>query len=224
MRAIAWRYCTLPRATVSYGRDEKLITETVLSEHAARDLLAQYVPLDETWGAHSMTVSRLAGQIADALVAAGVEVDPALARTGGLLHDIGRDVTHDGIMHCWEGSQMLLALGQPLLARFCVVHSSGGMDAEEAASVGWPPADYRPHSWEEKSVTIADGLAHYDGVVLLADRCASVRERYRARSNAARYALILRTEAKIRTLMVEVETIIGQPVEALCGAQPITTN
>ena len=104
-----------------------MATQTVLSEAEARALLARYVPLDETWGAHSVTVARLAGQIAEALAAAGVPVDPALARTGGLLHDIGRSVTHDGIMHCWEGYQMLLAQGQPLLARFCVVHSSGGM-------------------------------------------------------------------------------------------------
>jgi len=198
-----------------------LATQTVLSEKEARNLLAWYVPLDETWGAHSMTVARLAGQIADALVAAGVDVDPALARTGGLLHDIGRDVTHDGIMHCWEGYRTLLSLGQPLLAQFCVVHSSGGLNTDEAVSVGWPPADYRPQTWEEKAVTIADGLTHYDSVICLTDRCASVRERYRARSNAARYALILRTEAKIRALMVEVEAIIGQPVEQLCGAQPL---
>ncbi len=198
-----------------------MATQTVLSEKEARNLLARYVPLDETWGAHSVTVARLAGQIADALVAAGMDVDPVLARTGGLLHDIGRVFTHDGITHCWEGYQTLLALDQPLLARFCAVHSSGGMDADEAVSVGWPRTDYRPRTWEEKAVTIADGLAHFDSVICLADRCASVRERYRERSNAARYALILRTEAKIRALMVEVEAIIGQPVEQLCGAQPL---
>jgi uncharacterized protein len=196
-----------------------LATQTVLTEEEARDLLARHVPLDETWGAHSMTVARLAGQIADALAAAGVDVDPALARTGGLLHDLGRTATHDGIMHCWEGYQMLLAQGQPLLARFCVVHSSGGMDVEEATSVGWPPADYRPVTWEEKVVTIADGLAHYDRVVCLADRAASVRERYRDQSSPARYALILKTEGKVRALMDDIAAIIGQPVEQLCGAQ-----
>lgn len=199
-----------------------MITETILTEDEARGLLAEHVPLDETWGAHSMTVARLAGQIADALAAAGVDVDPALARTGGLLHDIGRNVTHDGIMHCWEGYQMLRMRGQPVLARFCVVHSSGGMDADEAASVGWPPADYCPRTWEEKAVTIADGLAHYDRVICLADRAASVRERYRERSNAVRYALILRTEEKIRALMAEVEARIGQPVEQLCDAKRLT--
>jgi uncharacterized protein (TIGR00295 family) len=201
-----------------------LATRTILSETEARELLARYVPLDETWGAHSVTVARLAGRIAAALVAAGVSVDPALARTGGLLHDIGRNVTHDGILHCWEGYRMLLARGQPLLARFCVVHSGGGMDADEAASVGWPPADYRPATWEEKAVTVADGLAHYDGVVCLADRCASVRERYRNRSNPVRYTLIIRTEGKVRALMDDIEAIIGQPVEQLCGAQRLRTQ
>lgn len=198
-----------------------MTTGTVLSESAARELLAAYVPLDETWGAHSVTVSRLAGLITEALAAAGTPVDPALARTGGLLHDIGRHVTHDGIMHCWEGYQLLLARGQPALARFCVAHSSGGMDAAEAVSVGWPAADYRPHTWEEKAVTIADAMAHYDRVTCVADRCASVRARYRDRSDAARYALILRTEGKVRALMEEAEAIIGQPIERLCGAQPL---
>lgn len=196
-----------------------MATHTVLTEDEARDLLARSIPLDETWGAHSVTVSRLAGKIADALAAAGVAIDPALARAGGLVHDIGREVTHDGVMHCWEGYRMLRARGQPLLARFCVVHSGGGMTAEEAVSVGWPAADYRPTSWEEKAVTIADGLAHYDGVVCLADRCASVRERYRDQSSPARYTLIVVTEGKVRALMDEVETIIGQPVERLCGAR-----
>jgi uncharacterized protein len=199
-----------------------LATQTRISEEEARDLLARHVPLDETWGAHSMTVARLAGRIADALLAAGVDVDPALARTGGLLHDIGRGVTHDGIMHCWEGSRMLIAWGQPLLARFCVVHSGGGMTADEAVSVGWPPDDYRPRTWEEKAVTIADGLAHYDGVVCLADRTASVRERYREQSSPARYVLIVKTEGKVRALMAEVEAIIGQPVERLCGARRLS--
>lgn len=196
-----------------------MATHAALSEAEARELLAEYIPLDETWGAHSVTVSRLAGRIADALAAAGVDVDPALARAGGLVHDIGRDVTHDGIQHCWEGRRMLLARGQPVLARFCVVHSGGGMTAAEAVTVGWPPADYRPTTWEEKAVTIADGLAHYDGVVRLADRCASVRERYRDQSSPARYALIIRTEGKIRAMMAEIEAIIGQPLEALCDAR-----
>lgn len=185
-------------------------------------MLARYIPLDETWGAHSVTVSRVAGTIADALRAAGVPIDPTLARTGGLLHDIGRNVTHDGIMHCWEGYQMLLVQGQPTLARFCVVHSSGGMDAAEAVSVGWPATDYRPTTWEEKVVTIADGLTHFDDVICLADRAASVRERYRERSNPERYTLILRTEGKIRVLMDEVEAIIGQPIERWCGAKRLT--
>ena len=198
-----------------------LATETILSEAEARALLASYVSLDETWGVHSLTVARLAGEIADALAAAGAAVDPALARAGGVLHDIGRSVTHHGLRHCWEGYQMLRARRQPTLARFCIVHSHGGMTAAEAASVGLPPADYRPATWEEKVVTVADGLTHGDRPTRLADRCASVRSRYRDRATPTEYALIVAIEGRIRALIAEIEAVIGVPVEDLCGAEPL---
>lgn len=195
--------------------------ETIYTEAEARNILRTHVPPGETWEAHCETVARLAGQIADALQAAGVAVKPALARTGGLLHDIGRSVTHHGTRHCWEGRQMLLAWGQPTLARFCVTHSYAGMTAAEAVLVGWPADDYRPRTWEEKAVTIGDGLTHGDRVVLSRDRTADVLERYRAVSTPTEYALLLAVTGKMRALMVEVEAIIGQPVETLCDARPL---
>ncbi len=190
----------------------------MMTEDEARTLLASSVPLDQAWGAHSVTVARAAGRIAEALAAAGAAVDPARARTGGLLHDIGRGVTHDFAAHAWAGGQLLLAAGQPILARFCTTHQCGGRAPEEAPLVGWPPADYRPRSWEEKAVTIADGLAYGGHVVLLADRCADVRERYHGTIGPAHYALLVGVEAKIRALMAEVEAVTKSPTEASCGA------
>ncbi len=122
----------------------------MLTEDAARRLLAAHVALDQTWIAHSVAVSRAAGQIVTALQVAGAPVDSALARTGGLLHDIGRSVTHDLSGHAWAGYQRLLADGEPLLARFCVAHQMGGLMPTEATVIGWPAADYRPRSWEER--------------------------------------------------------------------------
>jgi uncharacterized protein len=191
---------------------------TVMSEEEARALLAAYVPLDQTWGAHSLAVARSAGQIAEALAAAGVPVDPALARTGGLLHDIGRSVTHDFSGHSWAGRALLLQANEPLLARFCTAHQLGGLLPEEAVIIGWPSADYRPRTWEEKAVTIADNLAAGGRIVFLADRAADVRERYRAQIDPASYALLVGVEAKARVLMAEVEAITGIPTESLCGA------
>ncbi len=169
-------------------------------------------------------MARLAGVIADALASAGAAVDPALARTGGVLHDIGRSVTHHGVMHCWEGYRMLRAQGQPTLARFCITHSHGGMTAADAASVGLPPADYRPATWEEKAVTVADGLTHGDRPTRLADRCASVRSRYRDHATTAEYTLIVSIEGRVRGLIAEIEGVIGVSVEDLCGAQPLSSN
>ncbi len=189
-----------------------------MTEDGARELLASCVPLDQSWGAHSVTVAHAAGLIAAALHRAGVAVDPALARTGGFLHDIGRSVTHDLNGHSWAGYQLLLEAGEPALARFCTAHQLGGLSPGEAAAIGWPVADCRARTWEEKAVTIADGLAYQDRVVFLADRCADVRERYRGQANPRHYALLIGVEAKIRALMAEVEAVTGQPTEALCGA------
>lgn len=193
----------------------------MMTEREARALLKAHAPPDQIWGAHSITVARAAGQIVEALNAAGLTVDPALARTGGLIHDIGRSVTHDFSGHAWAGSQLLLAAGQPTLARFCTTHQCGGLTPDEALLLGWPPADYRPRTWEEKAVTIADGLASGDRVVLLADRCSDVRERYRGKINPTHYQLLINVEAKMRALMAEVEAETKHSVEAICGAEPL---
>jgi putative nucleotidyltransferase with HDIG domain len=190
----------------------------MMTEAEARQLLASRVSLDDTWGAHSVAVSRAAGHIVDALHSAGAQVDPALARTGGLLHDIGRSVTHHITDHAWAGYESLLGDGEPVLARFCVVHALGGLLPEEADSIGWPAADYRPRTWEEKAVTIADGLARGERIVLLADRCAEVRARYREAIDPITYTLLVGVEAKIWALVAEVEAVTNRSVEALCGA------
>lgn len=208
-------------AAAAEGARTVAATAAVLSVDAARAMLAARVPLDETWGAHSETVARVAGVLADALRDAGADVNPDLARAGGLLHDIGRCVTHDGTGHCIAGYRMLKALGQPTLARFCAVHSYGGMTPDEAATVGWPAADYRPRTWEEKAVTVADGLAHGDRVVLRADRHASVLERYRDKANPVEYALLVGVRPKMHRLFAEIEAAIGQPIEPLVGAEPL---
>lgn len=189
-----------------------------MTEAEAQQLLASHVPLDDTWGAHSVAVSQAAGRIAEALQTQGETVDSVLARTGGLLHDIGRSVTHHISDHAWAGYERLLRDGEPVLARFCVAHQLGGLRPEEAVLIGWPSEDYRPRTWEEKAVTIADGLAKGGRIVLLADRCAEVRARYREAIDPTTYTLLLGVEAKIRALMDEVEAVTEQPVEALCGA------
>ncbi|MFN8514027.1 MAG: hypothetical protein U0841_15875 [Chloroflexia bacterium] len=53
-----------------------------MTEAEARQLLASYVPLDDTWGAHSVAVSQAAGRIAEALREVGAQVDPPSGEDG----------------------------------------------------------------------------------------------------------------------------------------------
>ncbi len=191
----------------------------MLTEAEARALLASHVALDAGWGAHSVAVARSAGIIAEALHDAGADVSPSTARIAGLLHDIGRSETHDSIGHLTAGHRLLTARGEPGLARVCLRHGFSGLTPDEATLVGWPRADYRPRTWEERAVTIADALTHGDRTVFLAERLASVLERYQGLLAPDRYALLTGIEPKSREIMAKMEALIGRPIEALCAAK-----
>ena len=190
----------------------------MLNEAEARRLLASLVPLDASWGAHSVAVAEIAGRLATELANVGIPVDFGVTRAGGLLHDVGRSCTHDLNGHAWAGYELLIQHGHSALAQFCLVHHHGGLTSAEARSIGWPQADYRPATWEQKVVTIADGLTTHDRVVGLAARCADARMRYRDRVDPTTYRLIVGVEPKIRALMREVERHIGWPLDSQYGA------
>lgn len=191
----------------------------MLTEAEARALLASHVALDSGWGVHSVAVARSAGIIAEALYDAEAAVSPTTARVAGLLHDIGRSETHDSLGHLTAGQRILTALGQPELARVCLCHGFSGLTPDEATLVGWPRDDYRPRTWEERAVTIADALTHGDRTVFLAERLASVLDRYRGRLAPDHYALLTGIAPKSRAIMAELEALIGRPIEELCAAR-----
>ena len=68
----------------------------MMTEGEARALLASHVPLDQTWGAHSVAVARAAGWIAAALLAAGAAVDsgPGADRRIAPRHRAQRDARY----------------------------------------------------------------------------------------------------------------------------------
>ena len=57
--------------------------------------------------------------------------------------------------------------------------------------------------------------------MLLADRCAEVRARYRETVDPTTYILLIGVEATIRALMDEVELVTKRSTEAICGAVPL---
>jgi uncharacterized protein (TIGR00295 family) len=107
---------------------------------------------------HVEAVERVAASIAALMRRRGHRIDPTLVTAGALLHDLGRTRTH-GIDHAAVGAQMVRERGWPEpLALIVERHTGGGIDANEAATLGLPPKDYTPRTLEEKIVCQADNL------------------------------------------------------------------
>ncbi len=104
---------------------------------------------------HCSKVSENSVKIAKRLKSSGVEIDVDFCEVAGLIHDIGRSVTH-GISHGVEGAKLMDRY--PRLARICATHIGGGITKDEAVELGLPPGDYMPHTIEEKIICIADKL------------------------------------------------------------------
>lgn len=114
-------------------------------------------------------VASLAVRLAAALRSKGHAIDVGLVQAGALLHDIGRSKTHT-IRHATVGADLLRARGLPEPLVLCVErHTGGGIDREEARSLGLPERDYNPRSLEEKIVCHADNLFDGDRRQALAD-------------------------------------------------------
>lgn len=89
---------------------------------------------------------------------ARANVDIELVRIGGLLHDIGRCITH-GIDHGVAGAQLLQSYGiDEQVVHIAQRHVGAGISADEAASLGFPPGIYIPQTVEEKIVAAVDNL------------------------------------------------------------------
>lgn len=94
-----------------------------------------------------------------------IDADRALVTAGALLHDIGRSVDHS-IMHAYIGSQIVAAHGlPPALVDIVRKHTGAGLDDEDVAEMGLPPADYMPRTIEEKIVAHADNMVSDNRVV-----------------------------------------------------------
>ena len=103
--------------------------------------------------AHSRAVSKLAIEIAVLS-----DADIALVSSGALLHDIGRSKNH-GIEHLIEGVKIAEQLGLPEeIIGIIRSHVGGGLDEEEARTLGLPAGDYIPRTIEQKIVCHADSL------------------------------------------------------------------
>lgn len=107
---------------------------------------------------HCLRVAFLSKLIADICLEVGIAVSPDIVECGGLLHDVGRSVTHD-IRHAVEGAKILVRYRLPaMVVRIVENHIGAGIPAEEAIALGLPHKDFSQNSMEEKIVAYADKL------------------------------------------------------------------
>ncbi len=110
--------------------------------------------------------------------------DPSLLEAGGMLHDLGRSVTH-GIGHAQAGAALCreLGLGEPI-ARIVERHTGAGLSADDCVLIGLLPRDCLPVTPEERLVAYADKRLKGDRVVSMErelDRNFSLPHRSRRR-------------------------------------------
>jgi uncharacterized protein len=118
---------------------------------------------------HSIRVAKEAKKIARQIKK--TKIDFNLIEIGALLHDVGRSKTH-GFNHAYLGGKILRERGFPEeLARICERHILGGLDEEDAQSVGLPShKKYMPLTLEEKIICLADKRLSGSHVVSLKKR------------------------------------------------------
>jgi uncharacterized protein len=91
--------------------------------------------------------------------------DRELIEAGGMLHDLGRSITH-GIGHAQCGAALLRAQGLPeAVCRIVERHTGAGLTADECALLGLLPRDCVPVTPEERLVAYADKRLKGDRVV-----------------------------------------------------------
>jgi len=123
--------------------------------------------------------------------------DLTLLTAGGMLHDIGRSVTH-GIGHAQAGAAICRALDldEPVV-RIVERHTGAGLSADDCVLLGLDPVECIPVTPEERLVAYADKRLRGARVVSM--------ERELERS----YSLPHRSRRRMRRLWHEMELLTG---------------
>ena len=113
---------------------------------------------------HCETVCRVAEEIADKLIAKGINVNKNLVTAAALLHDIEREKEN----HIEEGAKLIKSLGFPEVANIIKKHSL--YKVEDPIR--------QPQTYEEKIVFYADKRVKGNEIVSLEERFTDLKKRY----------------------------------------------
>ena len=181
----------------------------MLSRDQAIGLLAEH-GRGAGWTKHCFAVADLALKIGS-LLENRLSIDRRFLWSAALLHDIGRCVTHDPILHGVEGYKLLTSLGHQQEAAVCASHILFGLKASEAVQFGLPARDFLPHKIEERLVPLADFMIEYDQPTTLDNRFASLRKRNAG--NDFFLDKLDRAQNAAESLMTQLNREIGVPIE-----------
>ena len=189
----------------------------MLSRQEAMGLLADYGQ-EAGWTKHCFAVADAAARVGHVL-AKHRPIDCSFLWSAALLHDIGRYITHDPLLHGVEGYKLLSMLGQEKEAYVCASHILFGLNAAEAIQLGLPDRDFVPRTIEEKLVPLVDYLIEYDQPTTLNGRFSSLRERNAG--NPFFLNRLKRANESASRFMTQIEQEIGESVERLVASQEI---
>jgi uncharacterized protein (TIGR00295 family) len=191
------------------------ITKVMLSRQKSIDLLSKY-GRGEGWTKHCLAVAEASAKVGH-LLAKKRSVDYSFLWSAALLHDIGRYITHDPLLHGVEGYKLLSGLGHEKEAYVCASHILFGLNAAEAMQIGLPNRDFIPRTIEEKLVPLVDYLIEYDQPTTLDNRFSSLRKR-----NSGNTFFLDRldwAQKRARIFMFQIENEIGESVEKIIAYQ-----
>jgi uncharacterized protein len=187
----------------------------MLARQQAIQILAASGP-EAQWTRHCHAVADAALRIGCAL-AAYRAVDLDFLWSAALLHDVGRHVTHDPVLHGAAGYRHLSALGYHAEAHICAAHILFGLNANEAEQVGLPGRDFEPRTVEARLVSLADLLMEFDRPTTLEQRFASLRRRNA--DSAFFLERLHRAFRKASAFKMQIEQETGQSIERILAAQ-----
>ena len=181
----------------------------MLSRDQSIGLLSEY-GRGAAWVKHCLAVAGSASRLGYVLESR-YPIDQHYLWSAALLHDIGRCVTHDPVMHGVEGYNLLLKLGHEEEAFVCASHILFGLEASEAVQFGLPAQDFIPHTIEERLVPLVDLMIEGVQPTTLDRRFSSLRKRYF--ENSFLTDRLDRAYQTARSLMIQLSEEIGESVE-----------
>jgi uncharacterized protein len=187
----------------------------MLTPKESMRLLSEY-GREAGWTRHCVAVAKAAARVGDVL-AKNRPIDRSFLWSAALLHDIGRHVTQDPLLHGTEGYKLLSMLKHEKEAYVCASHILFGLNAAEAFQLGLPARDFVPCTIEEKLVPLVDYLIEYDQPTTLDLRFSSLRERNSG--NSFFLNRLDRAKASAKLFMTQIEEEIGESVERIVACQ-----